>query len=280
MSDGGVAPLAGRRIVVTRAEEAGSALSARLGALGATAISCPAIAVAPPLAWAPLDGALARLADFDWVVFTSVNAVRAFNDRLGMVDTARVLPDTLRIAAVGRATAGAARALLREPDLVPQDARAAGLVDALGPLMGQHCLLPSSNIARPELARGLRSAGATVEVVTAYRTVPVAPATLGEVARLLHAGGLDAITLTSPSTVAGFLDGLAGVGVAPGELARLPRRPALCCIGPTTATATRDYGLPVDAIADEQTDDGLVTALVRCLAGRPMADCEGKRVRC
>ena len=280
MSDDGTAPLARRRIVVTRAEGAGSALSARLGALGATVIGCPTIAITPPLTWAPLDAALARLADFDWIVFTSVNAVRACNDRLGVVDAARVLPVTLRIAAVGRATADVARALLREPDLVPQDARAAGLVDALGPLMGQRCLLPSSSIARPELARGLRSAGAMVEVITAYRTVPVASAVLGEVARLLHAGALDAITLTSPSTVAGFLDGLAGVGVASGELARLPRRPALCCIGPTTATAIRDYGLSVDAIADEQTDDGLVTALVRCLVGRPLADREGGRVRC
>jgi len=146
--------------------------------------------------------------------------------------------------------------------------------------MGQRCLVPSSSIARPELARGLRSAGATVEVVTAYRTVPVAPATLVEVARLLHAGTLDAITLTSPSTVAGFLDGLARVGVAPGELAWLPRRPALCCIGPTTATALRDCGLPVDAVADEQTDKGLVTALVRCLAGRPLAEHERESARC
>lgn len=280
VSDDGAAPLAGRRIVVTRAEKAGRALSARLGALGADAIGCPTIAVVPPLTWVPLDAALARLAVFDWVVFTSASAVRAFSVRLGLLDLTRGLPATLRIAAVGTATANAACSLLHAPDLVPQDARAAGLVEALGPLMGERCLLPSSDIARPELARGLRSAGATVEVVTAYRTVPVTSAALGEVAHLLHAGTLDAITLTSPSTVAGFLDGLAGVGVMPGQLARLARRPVFCCIGPTTATALRDYGLPVDAIADEQSDDGLVTALVRCLAGRPLADREGERITC
>jgi len=119
VSDDGAAPLAGRRIVVTRAEGAANGLIARLRALGAETISCPTIAVAPPLTWAPLDAALARLADFDWLVFTSANAVLAFSDRRGAVDPARVLPATLRIAAVGQATAGTARSLLREPDLVP-----------------------------------------------------------------------------------------------------------------------------------------------------------------
>jgi len=280
VSEGGSAPLAGRRIVVTRAEGAASVLTARLGALGAATIACPTIAIAPPITWGPLDAALARLADYDWVVFTSANAVRAFSDRLGVVDTVCALPATLRLAAVGRATAGAARSLLRAPELVPQDARAAGLVAALGATVGQRYLLPQSAIARPELAEGLRAAGATIDVVTAYRTVPVAPAGLDEIAGLLHAGALDAVTLTSPSTVAGFLDGLAGVGFAPDLLARLPHRPALCCLGPTTAAAVRERGLPVAAIAGEQTDEGLIAALLRCLVGRPLADREGGRVRC
>ncbi len=280
------APLAGRRIVVTRARDAASALAVRLDVLGATTLACPTIAIAPPADRGPLDAALARLADYDWVVFTSANGVRAFSDRLGVADATRALPPTLRLAAVGQATADLVRVLLRPPDLVPQDARAAGLVAALGATCGQRHLLPQSAIARAELAEGLRAAGATVEAVTAYRTVPVAPAALGEVARLLRAGALDAITFTSPSTVAGFLGGLAGVGVAPGELARLPRRPALCCIGPTTAAVTRERGLPVDVIADEPTDEGLVTALSTCLAGRPLADHdliadhEKGRVRC
>ncbi len=273
-------PLVGRRIVVTRADESASGLVAHLGALGAYPIACPTIAIVPPASWTSLDAALERLADFDWLVFTSANAVRAFGDRLGVAVTSRALPATLRIAAVGRATADAVGRLLRAPDLVPQDARAAGLVVALGATVGRRYLLPQSAIARPELAEGLRAAGATVDVATAYRTVPVAPAALQEVARLLHAGRLDAVTLTSPSTVAGFLGGLAGVGFAPDLLARLPSRPAFCCIGTTTATAIRARGLPVDAIADESTDEGLVAALLTCLAGRPMADREGESVRC
>lgn len=280
VSEVGPAPLVGRRIVVTRAEESARALAARLDALGAATLACPTIAIAPPLTWGPLDAALARLADYDWVLFTSANAVRAFSDRLGGGDAVRVLPAALRIAAVGRATADAARSLLRAPELVPHDARAAGLVAALGATAGQRYLLPQSAIARPELAEGLRAAGATVDVVTAYRTVPVAPVVLGKLAGLLHAGALDAITFTSPSTVAGFLDGLAGVGFAPELLTRLPHRPALCCIGPTTAAAVRERGLSVAAIADEQTDEGLVAALVRCLVGRALADRERERVRC
>ncbi len=274
------APLAGRRIAVTRAQDAASALAAYLDALGAATISCPTIAIAPPADWGPLDAALARLADYDWVVFTSANGVRAFSDRLGVADATCALPATLRVAAVGRATAGAARSRLRLPDLVPLDARAAGLVAALGATCGQRYLLPQSAIAQPELAEGLRAAGALVDVATAYRTLPVAPGALGTVATAIRNGMLDAVTFTSPSTVAGFLDGLAGNGLAPGQLARLPHRPALCCIGPTTATAIRDYGLSVDAIADEPNDAGLVTALVRCLAGRPLADHEGERIVC
>jgi uroporphyrinogen-III synthase len=280
VSDSGPVPLSGRRIAVTRAEESARDLAARLETLGAATIACPTIAIAPPVSWVPLDTALTRLAAYDWVVFTSANAVRAFSERLGVAGARCALPDALRIAAVGRATADATRSLLRAPDLVPREARAAGLVAALGATAGQRYLLPQSAIARPELAEGLRAAGATVETVTAYRTVAGAPAALGEIAELLHAGALDAVTLTRPSTVAGFLDGLAGVGVAPELLLRLPRRPALCCIGPTTAAATRARGLPVDAIADEPTDAGLITALIRCLAGRPLAGHEGERVRC
>jgi len=280
VSEVGPAPLAGRRIAVTRAGGATHGLTARLRALGAEPIACPTIAIVPPADWRALDAALARLDTYDWLVFASANAVRAFGERREALGLAGAPPATLRIAAVGRATAAMARAVLRAPDLVPADGRAAGLVAALGAMAGRCCLIPSSDIARPELADGLRAAGATVEVVTAYRTLPVAPGALGTVATAIRNGMLDAVTFTSPSTVAGFLDGLAGNGLAPGQLARLPHRPALCCIGPTTATAIRDYGLSVDAIADEPNDAGLVTALVRCLAGRPPADHEGERIVC
>lgn len=276
----GTLPLRERRIAVTRAEAAAGDLAARLRALGAEPLCCPTIAIAPPVTWGPLDAALARLDGYDWVVFTSVNAVRAFSLRFRADDSARSLPRSSQLAAIGRATAAATRALLRAPDLVPGEARAAALVAAFGAVVGRRFLLPASDIARPDLSAGLRAAGATIEVVTAYRTVPVAPEALGRVARLLRAGGLDAITFTSPSTVAGLLAGLADMGLTAGELAALPRRPTICCLGPTTAGAARARGLPVDAVADEQTDAGLIAALLGCLAGRPAAGYEGGRVRC
>lgn len=274
----GTLPLGARRIVVTRAEGAARNLAARLRALGAEPIGCPTITIAPPTNWEPLDIALSRLADYDWLVFTSVNAVRAFVGRLAGPDPARALPSGLRIAAIGQVTAAATRSLLRAPDLVPEEARAAALVAALGVVVGQRFLLPSSDIARPELTVGLRAAGATVEVVTTYRTVPVAPESLGRVVELLRAGALDAITLTSPSTAAGLFEGLADRGLATEELVALPRRPLICCIGPTTADAVRERGLSVDAVADQQTDEGLIAALMSCLAGRRATVSEGERI--
>lgn len=254
--------LAGRRIVVTRAGAAGERLAARLRALGALPLVRPVIAIAPPDDPVPLDAALRGLHRFEWLVCTSANAVAAVVERLHALGLAE-LPPTVRVGAVGSATAAAFRASGWRVDCLPPTRTAAGLAAALGDLTGQRVLFPASAIARPTLAEGLRARGATVETVTAYRTVTLPPEPGEPLVAALSSGALDAVTLTSPSTVHGFLPFLAASG-------RERNGPALVCVGPTTADAAREAGLTVGAVAVEQDESGLIDAL-RELFGQPPA---------
>jgi uroporphyrinogen-III synthase len=253
------APLQGRRIVVTRARAQAGDLLAGLRALGAEPLACPAIAIAPPLSYAPLDAAVARLAGYDWLLFTSVNGVAAFAARRGRLG-AQPAPDGLRVGAIGPATAEAARAAGLAPTFVPDTYVAEAILAQIGDVAGRRILLPRAERARPVLAAGLRARGALVDEVTAYRTVPDA----GGAALIadLRAGAIDAITFTSSSTVRFFWEGLAGQ-MEPADLAAAPRRPAILCIGPITAATARALGLPVDAVAEPYTIAGLLDALTR-----------------
>ncbi len=257
-------PLRGRCIVVTRAGEPATALAARLRALGAEPIVCPTIATAPPDDWGPLDAALGRLDRYDWLVFTSANGVAAFAERLGV--SGHALPERVRLAAVGTATATALAEALRPPALVPAEHRALRLLDALGAVAGLRVLLPVADIARPELTASLLAAGAAVETVTAYRTVPVCADAIGAVGAALRAGRIDALTFASPSAVDGLLAALDATGMAGPERHTLLEDAAICCIGPTTAAAARALGLTVTAVAREQTNAGLIAALLTSLA--------------
>lgn len=252
-------PLRGRRIVVTRARAQAGDLLAGLRALGAEPLACPAIAIAPPASYAPLDAALARLAEYDWLLFTSVNGVAAFVARRALVG-APPAPARLRVGAIGPATADAARKAGLAPAFVPDTYVAEGILAQIGDVAGRRILLPRAEQARAVLAAGLRAQGALVDEVTAYRTVPDS----GGAALIadLRAGAIDAITFTSSSTVRFFWEGLAGQ-VEPADLAASPRRPAIVCIGPITAATARGLGLPVDAVAEPYTTAGLLAALTR-----------------
>jgi uroporphyrinogen III methyltransferase/synthase len=249
-----VQPLVGRRIVVTRAGEAGQRLAAQLRDLGAVPIVCPAITIRPPHDLAPFDATLTALETYDWLVCTSVNAVTALLDRLPTARGGLRRPRHVRIGAVGNATAAALRAAGWEPDCVPTTQTAAALADALGDVAGQRILFPASELARPDLTETLRPRGAIVTVVTAYRTIAAPPVQTDALKAQLHTGAIDAVTFTSPSTVRGFLPLLAGV---------LPntQRPAIICIGPVTAAAARDAGLLVAATAAAHSTVGLLGAL-------------------
>lgn len=250
-------PIEGKCIVVTRAEEQSGALVERLAALGATVHVCPLIAIAPPEDMTPLYAAIERLAEYDWLMLTSANAVRALFEHM---DAA--LPEHLSVGVVGPATAQVLAEYGVVPRFMPGVHTAEAMVAEIGDMAGQRVLIPAADIARETLAEGLRERGAHVDVVTAYRTVRGAGAQ--QLVSLLRAQQVHVITLTSPSSVRSMLQGVAeqcGADVA----ALLLERVVVVCIGPTTADAAREAGLRVAAVAREHTVEGLVAAVVEVL---------------
>lgn len=247
-------PLAGRRVVVTRARTQASALADRLRELGADVVEAPTIAIAPAAdEGRGLAAALARLAEFDWLVLTSPNGVAAtFDPHLPDV---RALAG-VQVAAVGPGTVDALAARRVVADLVPERFVAEGLLAAFPapPEGGGLVLLAQAAAARDVLARGLADLGWTVEAVEAYRSVPVAP----DAETLRRIGTADAVTFTSSSTVTNLCRALGDQ----------PLPAVVASIGPVTSATVRELGHPVHVEAEEHTIDGLVAALVGHL-GRP-----------
>jgi uroporphyrinogen III methyltransferase/synthase len=246
-------PLFGRSVVVTRAREQASALSDQLRRLGAQPLEVPTIAVGPPSdGGAALTAAAARLGagHYDWVVFTSVNAVRR---TLDLLRDARSLGAT-RVAAIGPGTAAELGRRWLVPDLIPARSVAEGLLQAWPPPgeAGWRVLLPRAEVARDVFPDGARAAGWEVDVVAAYRTE--AGALDGSTLRA--AAGADAICFTSASTVDNYL-AAAGPDAVP---------PVVACIGPATAERARAHGLAVTVVADDHSIPGLVAALTSVLA--------------
>ncbi|MDQ4069107.1 MAG: uroporphyrinogen-III C-methyltransferase [Actinomycetota bacterium] len=240
-------PLFGRRVVVTRARAQASSLVERLTALGAETVELPTIEIGEPAdGGEALRAAAGRLPTYDWVVFTSVNAV----DRLfRCVHDARAFGPA-KVAAVGPGTAGALAARGVVADLQPSTAVAEALVEVFPSGRGS-VLLPQAAAARPVLAEGLLGKGWQVAVTEAYRTVPARPSPEAVAA----AAKADAVAFTSSSTVTSFLS-LAGADALP---------PVVACIGPVTAATAAEHGVPVTVVAAEHTVDGLVQALVDAL---------------
>ncbi|MCF8061808.1 MAG: uroporphyrinogen-III C-methyltransferase [Deltaproteobacteria bacterium] len=253
-------PLFGKRIVVTRAREQASGFLARLTRLGADCIQFPTIRVVPPESWEPLDRAIRDLEAYGWVLFTSVNGVRFFFERLeARGKDARALHGA-RVGAIGPATAEALRARGILPDLVPDEYRAEAVVEVLGKeaLEGVRVLLPRAEKARELLPMELEQRGARVDVITAYRTVKPERDTT-RVRYMLERGEIDLITFTSSSTVSNFLEMFPGGEDA---LRDLMKRTAVACIGPITAKTAEKLGFSVDVVPPLYTIDALTEAVV------------------
>jgi uroporphyrinogen III methyltransferase/synthase len=248
-------PLAGKRIVVTRARAQASSLSARLRELGAEVIEMPAIRL-EPLDPAPLHRALDALSGYYWLMFTSQNAVelvwRVMRER-GL--DARSLGHAC-VAAIGRATADALLDHGVAADVVPEQFVAEALVEALrrrDDVKGRRVLLARAAAARDVLPDGLRAIGAHVDEIPIYRTV-LDGGGAARVAARLRAGEIDLVTLTSSSTAQFFVE---AVG------AEAARAVPVASIGPVTSASARALGLRVDIEAGEATIAGLVEAVVR-----------------
>lgn len=243
--------LAGRRIVVTRARHQAERLAAALDAVGARPVFFPTIVVRPVDDPRAVDSAVQALAAYAWIVFTSANAVDLFWHRVRAAGLER-LPPTLRVAAVGPATAEALAARGVAADAMPEIHSGAAVAGVMGALQGARVLLPRGDLARDDTADGLQRAGALVDGVTVYRTLPSA-ADAGVLRQLRD--GVDAVTFTSPSTVRNF-------GALLGDEARrIVRTAVLATIGPTTSAAVRQIGWGEPLEAAIATTEGLVAAL-------------------
>lgn len=256
-------PLDGRRVAVTRAREQSEKFGALLTALGAEVLFCATIEILPPLDWAPLDAAIQSLPTYDWIVFTSRNAVDHFHARLALniVDEASL--GGVRIAAVGTGTRDALRAHGMRVDIIPERAVADAIPEVLGPIDGLRILLPRSDMARLDLPSALRARGASVDDVVTYRTRGAG----GAAALVEHVRehGVDAITFASASAVRSFVDAARDM-IDIGGWWRDPDRPRIVAIGPVTASAAAELNLPTDRVATDHDVQGLVRAVVDCLS--------------
>jgi uroporphyrinogen-III synthase len=258
----GDSPLAGKIVVVTRAEAQSGEICEALKARGATARLLPLVSFAPPENCEEMDAALKEIASFDWVLFTSANAVSAVERRaeqLGLrLDATVKLPWA---AAVGPATSDAAEGAGFAVEYVAADHSGAGLARELGAeLRGKKVLLPRSDRANPELPAALRKSGAVVTEVVAYRNLPPSTTDRGKVQDSVS-GGVDAILFYSPSAVRNFVE-LAGRE----KLAALQGRAVMVAIGHATSAALSSAGIQRIARAADTTAKAVVEALEGHLA--------------
>lgn len=253
-------PLAGRKILITRARHQAQSLASALEEKGATVVAIPAIEIIPPDSYDALDAALSNAKKYQWLVVTSANGAEVLAERIGALKLPIAALDALKIAAIGPATARALGEIGLHVDEVPKQAVAESLVESLrDQVSGKNVLLVRAKVARDVLPEELRNAGAHVDVVDAYQTV--VPATSADDLRLLFAAPSrmpDIVTFTSTSTVTNFFRLLHEASVP-----AWPTAMAAASIGPITSQTLRHHGIEPAVEATEYTIPGVVNALCR-----------------
>lgn len=255
-------PLAGKRVLVTRARHQAEALAGQLRRLGASVVPVPSIEIRPPRSFRPLDAALRRINRYDWLILTSANGVEALFSRLRKQ---RMSPRHLRhlgVAAIGPATKAEVERRGLRVHVMPREYVAESVVRALRRrVKGKRVLLVRARVARDVLPSELRRGGARVEVVEAYQTV-VPPKSRRLLREVLRARRPDWVTFTSSSTARNFAL-LVGVG----RLRAALKGTRVVSIGPVTSATLRELGVRVHVQARKFTIPGLVQALVAAEKG-------------
>ena len=248
-------PLFGLKVLITRARSQASRLAEALEEHGATTVQVPAIEIVPTEDTSALDAAVASLSKYDWVTFTSSNAVAGLWARVMAAGLDARVFGHIKIAAVGPATARSLEEIGLSADLIPDMFDADALLEKFRSLdtPPKKVLFPRSAIGRESLATGLREMGADVDTIVAYETHVAASS--GDEARAAYEAGVNITTFTSSSSV----DNL--VKLLDGDVAAV-NKSTVACIGPITADTARAHGINVDIMATEQTIDGLVEAIV------------------
>jgi len=258
----GSGPLAGRRVLVTRAAHQIGRLSEKLREAGMIPVEVPVLEIQPPESSAELDGALRRFSEYDWLILTSANTVRALAQRAKHLGVALAQPDSMRVAAIGEGTARAAADEGLRVTLVPEFNVAESLVSALqGQVSGARVLLARAVVARDVIPDALRASGALVDVVDGYQNG--IPAGAAEQLRQAIVEGLDAATFTSSSSVTHLKAAATAAGLGwpfPGV--------AAISIGPITSKTLGEEGWEPAAEAEVSDIPGLVKAVTEYFAAR------------
>ncbi len=249
-------PLFGKTVLVTRAREQASALTAELEERGAKCIEAPSIKIVPPESYEVLDAAIENIADYDWLIFTSVNGVEHFFKRCREAGKDSRALAKAKVAAIGAQTAKYLERYGINADIVPLEFRAEGIVDALRDSLapGMKILIPRALIARDVLPVQLTALGAQVTVAPTYRTI-TADTDGKDLRDKLADGTIDMVTFTSSSTVTNLLTLLGDNG------AEMIAKAKVAAIGPITAATCVEHGIKPDIIAEEYTIKGMMKAI-------------------
>jgi uroporphyrinogen III methyltransferase/synthase len=250
--------LTGKKILITRAREQSGDFLTQLKKLGAEVIEFPTIEIAPPTRWKELDQAIDRLKCYDVIIFTSANGVNFFWQRLKERAKAPYLPSSLKVCAIGPATADRLKTKGVSVHYVPKEFIAESILEGFEKIQMERkrILLARAKKARDILPKGLRKMGAEVDVVEVYRTVRPKGGSK-KMKKLLIEEKIDVITFTSSSTVNHFANLLKKE-----DLKKLVKGIAIACIGPVTAGTAKEWGLEVQIQPKQYT----IPALTRAIA--------------
>jgi uroporphyrinogen-III synthase len=253
-------PLAGKRILVTRAPHQAGRLADALEAVGATVLRLPTIEIGPPDSYGALDAAISDIENFDWLILTSANAAKALGERMAAANVSAHRFAGTQIAAIGLATAKAAAELSLGIDLIPTESVAESMASALADkVSGKRVLLVRATVARDVIPLALSRNGANVEIAAAYRTI-LPESSVAELTALLTGVLPDAVTFTSSSTVTNFFALLEAAG------RKLPNGLKAVSIGPITTSTLKENAWEPAAEAAQANIPSLVEACVRLLS--------------
>ena len=251
--------LAGKTILITRAREQSGEFVIFLKKLGAEVIEFPTIEIVPPLSWKELDQAISRLRTYDWVIFTSANGVIFFWQRLREKGKLNRFPSSLKVCAIGPATASQLKERGVSVHHIPKEFIAESIVEGFEKMAikGKRILLARAKKARDILPKGLRKMGAEADVVEVYRTVKPKGGSK-KLKQLLEERRIDAIAFTSSSTVNHFAELLKRE-----DLKKLLKGIAIASIGPVTTKTAKGWGMKVQIQPKQYTIPGLTQAIAQ-----------------
>jgi uroporphyrinogen III methyltransferase/synthase len=249
----------GKKILITRARDQAAVFATSLRDLGAEVVEFPTIEIVSPLRWDELDRAIDQLGSYDWLIFTSANGVNFFWQRLEERGKGLRLPSSLKVCAIGPATAYQLKEKGIEVDYTPKEFVAEAILKGFEKMVlkGRRILLARARQARDILPKGLRQMGAKVDVVEVYRTVKPKGGSK-RLKELLMKGKVDAITFTSSSTVNHFAELLKKE-----DLQALLKNTTIACIGPITARTAKGWRIRVQIQPKQYTVPGLTQAIVQ-----------------